>query len=72
MSRTGLLRGTSYTVLRTLPTTNRHTNQNTESEIRALLEKTADATRGEDIDALLRHYAARVPTFDVMFRAIYT
>ena len=34
--------------------------------------KTADATRAEDIEALMRPYAPNVLAFDVIFRAIYT
>ena len=45
---------------------------NTGSEIRALLEKTADVTRGKDIDALMRNHAPNVLAFDVIFRVVYT
>ncbi len=45
---------------------------NEESEIRAVIDKMAEATRAKDIDALLRHYTPDVLSFDVVNPLRYT
>lgn len=39
---------------------------NTDSQIRAVLDEVAEATRAKDIDALMRHYDRDVIAFDVI------